>query len=87
MTFKNVIIDGRWKEGSAAARAGRCQVQNRYASRMNQSTYVQSCSGPWLEGRRGRSYTISMSAQGDVANDGDGQKFLGDWIHKSWIWR
>ncbi|MFG2731027.1 DUF6233 domain-containing protein [Streptomyces canus] len=87
LTFKNVIIDGEWKEGSTANRNGRCQFQNRYASRMNRSTYVQGCSGPWMEGRQGRSYRISMSAQADVANDGDGQKILGDWIRKSWIWR
>ncbi|MEU0413562.1 hypothetical protein ABZ307_38025 [Streptomyces griseorubiginosus] len=67
-------------------RTGRCQVQNRYVSRMIQSTFVQGCSGPWMQGVRGRSYTVAISAQADVANDGDGQKFLGEWFRKSWIW-
>ncbi|MEU6197794.1 hypothetical protein [Streptomyces sp. NPDC047061] len=86
LAFKNVIIDGGWKEGAGATRTGRCQFQNRYASRMNRSAYVQGCSGPWMVGRKGSSFVISMSAQGDVADDGDGEKFLGDWISQPWTW-
>jgi hypothetical protein len=67
MAFNNVIIDGRWKEGSTPTQTGRCQFNNRYVSRLYRSSYVQGCHGSWMEGRPGRSFTISTSAQGDVA--------------------
>lgn len=84
MTFKNVIIDGGWRAGSGPTSTGRCSSQNWYTSRMQQATYVRTCNGPWMRGTRGSSFTISLSAQADVADDGDGQKLLGNWIRQSW---
>lgn len=86
LTFRNVIIDGGWRAGSAPAASGRCQSLNWYTSRMVQSTYTRTCHGPWMVGRPGSVFTISMSAQGDVADDGDGEKTLGDVISQPWNW-
>jgi hypothetical protein len=87
MVFKNVIIEAGWQAGASPRRTGRCTRLNWATGRLLQSTFTRTCNGPWLTGRPGVPFTMSMAAQGDVANDGDGQKFLGDdWIYRTWHW-